>query len=193
MKKRYDVNLKRREHASLVASKYIIAGVTGIEGAVFLLDSLMRQARISQTTASMINGFKHHWSVVCCVAGRYKNGKVWVSAEHFSSNLPAFAQDISPHVTDVLDDYFKEQDPKTRLCQWWVAKPLPNYTFSAEEIIYPAFLSQVFREFHTAGEDPSGKQMFNQPSHTATIDQFNEWWLANRSPRSMVQALWREE
>lgn len=196
-RKKYDPILKRREHAHTVASKYIISGVADLDGAVFLYDGLMRNVFISKQTAALINKVKHNWSFSCCVAGRYKNGKVWVRVAHHYATIQAYAEEVSPLVTEALDEFFNEQDPNTRLCKWWVARAKLDYSFTAEEMMHTAYRADVFRAFRTKYEDDAGMEYGNHPPAIAgkdfTIDQFKAWWDANRSPRSMIQELWVEE
>lgn len=196
-KKRHDPHLKIREQAHKVASQYLLAGVSDLDGAVFLFNKdTMEHIRISKSTAAMINDVKHHWSMVCCVAGRYKNGKVWVRYDQGTSTTQATAHEISPLITEFVDDFFNAQDENTRLCKWWMATANIDYKFTAEEIITPAYKVDVFRAFINKNEVESGVDYGNHPPklpNELTLGEFKEWWDANRSPRSQLKELWVEE
>lgn len=196
-RKKYNPALRQRELVSSVVSQFTLAGVTAIDNAVFLMGNNLQEVRISVSTAEMLNQHRHFWSIAGCVAGRFKNGKVWVKVAYWDSTIPAYADEISPMVTTVLDEFFDQQPKDTRLCKWWVAKPVRLHPFSAEELMKPAYWADVFGEFITLHEQELGLERGNCPPSPAgkdfTIDQFSEWWKKYHSLRSDITALWLEE
>lgn len=194
--RKYDPKLKMREQAKKVASRYTIAGVSDIDSAVFVFNEDSVHVRLSKTTAVMINEIRHHWTVVSCVAGRFKNGKVWVRYTQADTSVQATAHEVSPLVTELVEEFFNEQDANTRLCKWWLATPNVGHIFTAEQVIMPAYKADVFRAFINKNEAAAGVEYGNhppKPPKDLTIDEFKKWWDANRSPRSQLQELWIEE
>lgn len=194
--KKYNPKKGTIETAHKVAARYILAGVTDIKDAVFVFNEEMVDVHFSRSTADMINKIRHHWTMVCCVAGRYKNGKVWIRYEQVKASVQALAEEVSPLVTTFVDEFFEKQDPDTRLCKWWLATARYDHDFTAEEVITPAYKADIFRAFITKKEKEAGVEFGNHPSKPPkelTLGEFKEWWDNNRSPKSQLKELWLEE
>lgn len=190
--KKFNVHERILKHVQALSDRVILAGVSHVSDGVYIMNDELEEVRLTKSQVMALNRTRLDWSFCMCVAGRYKNGKVWVSYEVFDTSHQATSVEASPLVTKTLDALFHHTDEKTRIGQWWVAKPVKDYHFSAEDVITPAYKASVFQRFISKYEKDAEMERGNSPPDSCTIEVFKEWWDKNRSPRSQLQGLWGE-
>lgn len=190
--KQYNLQSRKLKHVEVLSDRIILAGVSGIPAGVYIMNDELEDVNLTKSQVLALNATRRDWSFCMCVAGRYKNGNVWVSYEVFDTPCAMTSVQASPLVTKVLDALFYHLDERTRLCQWWVAKPVKHYHFSAEDVITPAYKADIFHHFISKNEKMAGVEHGNHPPSGITIEEFKVWWDKNHSPRSQLQGLWGE-
>lgn len=193
VKKKFNLKGRKIADAQHHARKFLISAVQDMKDAVFITDENLADVILSYPIAQAINKVKHEWSFCFCVAGRYKNGKVWINYLPQFANMHCLAEEVSPLVTEGLDRFWEEQDPKTRICKWWVARPIPDHEFTSFEVVLPAYKADIFRGFINSYENMGNKVSSNYPPKgpkEMDLIEWSDWYHENVSPRSKLKTIY---
>lgn len=190
--KAYNPKATMRMVADKHAKQFIICGVNnmGDDGVHVLRRGV--PVRLRTSDADMINRFKHKWQVCYGVFGRYKNGKVWVRYEIADVNLICTAEELSPLLSERVNEYYARFDKNTKLSSFWLAIP-DHRQMSLGEVMLPLYYSCAWFAFLNKVEHEAGVERGNHVPEGVDYRGFLEWFNANVSGHSEIKQLDVEE